>query len=671
MRRLFILSAIASVTCFTRPALSEVFFRKVDSADSLESAVSASVQYLSVTPAGEAAIELAEGSYRLQRPLRIEFPPGVTGSLKLYAAADAKPKILGTRLLTSVPYDGRPLGPQGRKTPSDDVRIIIFDDTLAALSAGEQAATSGAPPGSSRRGISLYQGEERLTPARWPKSGYAIMSGLLDSGQGDDKRVKFSAPHDKFRDWKGEAGLRIGAFWGMDWHWRSDRIDLYDASLEAFAAPPWNGPYPMRPIDRYFIENALSELTAPGDFYVDKEKALIALRPRSEAPVEAPVVENLLLIKNAQNVLVEGLALEKAHGDAVKVENSVNVAFRDCFIGRAEGRGLVINGGEKVSLTRCVVAETGETGVEMKGGDRQILKPSDHVVEDSIIADFGQEIRSERPGVELDGVGQIIRRSLITRGPHNAIRFLGNDHLIEENEISHVVRETVDAGAIETWRDWTGYGVKIVGNYIHDVRSFGYDREWNALGIYFDDHTGGALVKGNIFYNLERAIFLNSGRDTDIAGNFFCKIQNEPLWITSRENPGWQNLLNEERGGLLFKRLISVPYKSSPWKERYPLLADLLSDRPFSPQYDIVQQNAYTTPKIAKLDRGTECYVEFKNDNQRFDDSGSGIEGCFRSSSRSGLLPDVKPNISGDFSSRLNGLTALRTVRTRLKFFPK
>ncbi|WP_210251882.1 right-handed parallel beta-helix repeat-containing protein [Methylocystis heyeri] len=577
--------------------------------------------------------------------------------------------LLGARLLPSVAYDGRPLGPQGGAPPSGDVRLITFDDALTALSAGEQAASSGAPPGSSRRGIILYQGEERLTPARWPKSGFAVMSGLLDSGQGDDRRVKFSAPREKFQDWKGESGLRIGAFWGMDWHWRSDGIELYDASLDAFAANPWNGPYPMRPIDRYFVENALSELTAPGDFYVDRQKALIALRPRSEAPIEAPIVENLLLIKNAQNVLIEGLALEKAHGDAVKVEDSANIAFRDCFIGRAGGRGLVVSGGENVSLTRCVVAETGETGVEMKGGDRQILKPSGHAVEESIIADFGQDIRSGRPGVELDGVGQIIRRTLITRGPHNAIRYLGNDHLIEDNEISHVVRETVDAGAIETWRDWTGYGVKIVGNYIHDIRSFSDDREWNALGIYFDDHTGGALVKGNIFYNLERAIFLNSGRDTNIAGNFFCKIQNEPFWVTSREKPGWQNLLNEERGGLLFQRLNSVPYKSSPWKERYPRLSDLLSDRPFAPQYNVVQRNAYTTAKIAKLERGTECYVEFKDDNQRFKDSGSGVEGCFRSSSGSGLFTDVTSTVKDAFRSRLGGLTALQKERTHLKFF--
>jgi hypothetical protein len=108
--------------------------------------------------------------------------------------------------------------------------------------------------------------------------------------------------------------------------------------------------------------------------------------------------------------------------------------------------------------------------VLLKGGDRPSLARGDNVVESCTFHECGRILRSYSPAVVVEGVGNRVSRCTITRHPHIALWFRGNDHLIEANEFAEVVYETGDAGAVYVGRDWTAQGTVIRGNLFRDIR---------------------------------------------------------------------------------------------------------------------------------------------------------------------------------------------------------
>ena len=64
------------------------------------------------------------------------------------------------------------------------------------------------------------------------------------------------------------------------------------------------------------------------------------------------------------------------------------------------------------------------------------------------------------------GVGQTVRQCTFRYGPHASIRYEGNEHLIELNDISYVCMHASDVGAIYSGRHWDYRGIWIKHNYI-------------------------------------------------------------------------------------------------------------------------------------------------------------------------------------------------------------
>jgi len=132
-----------------------------------------------------------------------------------------------------------------------------------------------------------------------------------------------------------------------------------------------------------------------------------------------------------------------------------------------------------------LIEDIGEGGVVLSGGDRQTLTPANLYVERSTIRRFERVSRTYRPAILLNGVGNRAVGNKISDSPHTAILFTGNDHLISQNEIFDVCKETGDAGAIYTGRDWSARGTVISDNHIHDIApnvAMG-----GTIGVYLED----------------------------------------------------------------------------------------------------------------------------------------------------------------------------------------
>ena len=108
--------------------------------------------------------------------------------------------------------------------------------------------------------------------------------------------------------------------------------------------------------------------------------------------------------------------------------------------------------------------------------------------------------------------------------------FLGNDHLVQYNEICRGLTASQDGGVIETRQNMSMLGNKIRFNYLHHNERGSPDHNAQNCTIYLDNCTHGVEVFGNVFYrNIGRTvkpwnraqIGVTEGHNHVIANNLF------------------------------------------------------------------------------------------------------------------------------------------------------
>ena len=158
----------------------------------------------------------------------------------------------------------------------------------------------------------------------------------------------------------------------------------------------------------------------------------------------------MLRIVGATNVTVRGINITGSAGAGLTVIGSTEVSIDKCNVnnvangvtvmGACEGReapGCAVIQSANVSLTHSDVGYTGKQSTDWSGGNRTTLTPSGFLVENNKLHDFGMWQRNYNPGVNMAGVGTVVRKNEFYRGYHMALGWAGNDHLIELNNFHH------------------------------------------------------------------------------------------------------------------------------------------------------------------------------------------------------------------------------------------
>ena len=321
------------------------------------------------------------------------------------------------------------------------------------------------------------------------------------------------------------------------YNWWNNIIRIADINREKrIITLAGNASYPIRPTDRYFVQNLREELDAPGEWYLDRETWTLYFWPPENADpntmtVSAPVVRTILQLQpGAANITFRGLIFECSEGTAVSMtgaENCLIAASVVRNVGDYNGTGIAINGGKHNGVVGCDIHHVGRDGISLNGGNRDTLEPAENFAENNYLHHTGVFYK-QGVGVSLSGVGNRVSRNLVHDCPRFGIVWGGNDHIIELNHIRHVNLETADCGGIYCWQvDWTKRGTEIRYNYLHDIVGFGQEGgHWTSphfnWGIYLDDGTCGTHVHGNI---VARTILggahVHGGRDNVIENNIF------------------------------------------------------------------------------------------------------------------------------------------------------
>ncbi|MGC9003147.1 MAG: right-handed parallel beta-helix repeat-containing protein [bacterium] len=479
----------------------------------------------------------------------------------------------------------------------ENVRGKVYQANLKELGITD----FGSPAGG---GLELFFNDKPMTLARYPNEGFIYVGDVLAQG-------KFKYEDERVDKWVNEKDAWLEGYWYFDWADQRQKVKKIDPENKTIEVEPPYHHYGYRKGQWFYGYNLLCELDSPGEWYLDRETGILYFYPPSplkKGRAFVSQISNLILMKEVSNVCFRGLTFEVARGDAIRISGGENVEISDCLIRNVFGWAVIVEGGKEHKVRNCEIYETGCGGINLNGGDRKTLTPARHLAENNHIHHYARWHRMYNPAISLNGVGNIARHNLIHDAPHQAFSFSGNEHLIEFNEIYRVCLESNDAGAIYSGRDWTWRGNIIRFNSFRDINGFGGR---GCVGVYLDDALCGTLVYGNIFQRVTNAAFIGGGRDNVFENNIFIDC-NPAVHIDARAM-GW---MREAVNTILKERLLQVPYKEPPWRERYPQLVNILEDEPEKPKGNIVRKNICVGGRWLDLEEVARPYVIFE-DNLR------------------------------------------------------
>ena len=248
----------------------------------------------------------------------------------------------------------------------------------------------------------LFFNGRRQILARYPNhdpndpvaGGWAYVDGkpipMYQRIKGESKRTLQYKPEDA-REWAHPEEVEVFVFPKYNWWNNIIRIASIDRETRTITLAA-DASYPNRPNDRYYFRNALEELDAPGEWYLDQRTWTLYFwppHPGAEDVIYAPTLRTLMAIDGAEHVTVRGLTLECADGTAVLLKDCRNCVIAGNTLrntgSRATGHesGLAIRGGRNNGAVGNDIYEVGSNAISIDGGDRYTLEPGGNYAENN------------------------------------------------------------------------------------------------------------------------------------------------------------------------------------------------------------------------------------------------------------------------------------------------
>ncbi|HMK16822.1 MAG TPA: right-handed parallel beta-helix repeat-containing protein [Chitinophagaceae bacterium] len=488
--------------------------------------------------------------------------------------------------------------------------------------------------------MELFCNKSAMHLARYPNDTLIPLGKVLDAGSiprnGDfsHRGGKFHFSTDQPDRWTQAKDIWISGF--FRYGYADDAVQIADLDLKnkiiSTKQETLYGFESGKNFQRWFAYNLLEEIDSPGEYYIDRASGILYFyRPEELKTIEVSMVEEpLVQLKNTSFIHFNGINFECSRGMGVYIEKGNNNKIDNCvfrnlgIVGVCIGKGIepftelthegdgqpasaklgsLMNymykhttfnreAGTGHIISNCEIYNTGSGGISLGGGDRLTLKKGNNQVVNCSIHDFNRLDRSYKAGINIDGVGNVIRNCEIFNCPGSAILLHGNDHLIEYNVIHHAVTDGDDMGAIYYGRDPSEFGNKVQYNFFHHI---GNDHGL-IVSVYHDDGACGMEVTGNIFYLAGmRSVLIGGGSDNVYRNNIF--IGSPMAFHLDNRLMGWAKG-NLDKDGIFQKRLEAVNYKQAPYATTYPKLKNYFEDTPAMPKRNFIENNLFVNVKM-------------------------------------------------------------------------
>ncbi len=269
---------------------------------------------------------------------------------------------------------------------------------------------------------------------------------------------------------------------------------------------------------RYRVENVLSALDQPGEWYLDCKNERLLWWPdgTEESSLRVSNLETLVSLYDVEHVRFEGFTLEGTRVQAVEIAGGYECELQDCVIRCIGNVGVNVFHGERHTIANCEIQATGSSGIRIEGGNREANLPADHLCFGNVLSVNATKHLSRHAAISVYGVGVTVSENLIHSQPDWAISLCGDSHTVQQNHIHDVCTQTSDSGAIYLSHDSTFADNLITLNHIHHVG--GFDNK-NVFGVYLDDQISNTEVSANWIHDVPRAIVVRGGSNNKLLAN--------------------------------------------------------------------------------------------------------------------------------------------------------
>lgn len=537
-------------------------------------------------PAGGVTIFLRGGRYAVTNTFILGADDsGTVGAPVVYRAWPGERPILDGGLVLRGLKKVKEAHVLSRLPPS--ARGKVYRADLTRLGLTEIAPQAGFGFGiANQRVLELFQDGVPLQPARWPKNDFAQIGTLLDG-----TNFHFACDPVRTARWAEAGDVMAAGYWYYSWAACSVpvKIDRQAGALTLQQAP---GNYGIKSEQPFYLYNLLEELASPGQWYIDRPNRAVYLWPRRHPWLGEVVLSRLdkpfIRAAGAREVALIGLTLQYGQHGGIELNNCLNCTLAACEIRALGGTALTARRCANLKVYGNRLHTLGHTGMVVEGGDRRQLIASANQIENNEVFEFGRCARTYAPALQLEGCGARVAHNHFHHAPSSAMRIEGNDHLIEYNEIDHVVLESDDQGGLDMWGDPSYRGITMRYNHWHDIGSA--TATHGQAGIRFDDAISGMLVYGNLFERTSTANFggvqIHGGHYNIIDRNTFVQCR-YAISFSGWGKERWARLFKSKRAPKgngefpifdleIDKKLHStVNIDSSLYQRRYPLLSEL------------------------------------------------------------------------------------------------
>ena len=427
------------------------------------------------------------------------------------------------------------------------------------------------------KNIDFYIDDIPMTIARYPDSGYLnVQSGI--------GKNKFSFSSD--REINIENAYAFGWFYS---DWRADTAKILNVSGEIYTLErEITGNINNKA--RFYFYNMFSELSSDGEYYLDEDTGMLYVC--SKTPVSQRKIsfstnkKDFIQITSSKNTELKNLTLENGAGRGIVIsEKSENISLNGITIRNVAERAVFSSDCQNVCVFGCKLYNLGGKGIYILGGNRNTLTSCESIISGNEIYNFSMYEKTYSPAILVGGCGITVSNNKIHDAPHSAVILQGNNHIIENNEIYDVIKETNDAGAVYMGRNQSERGNIIRNNYFHDISGIGKQ----AYSVYADDLFCGVNVYNNLFYNVKCAALFGGGSDNIFRNNLIIagsNGQNAAIFDQRGLENGWSEIVSAA-----YEKFAEVPYKKTLWKKTYPEIANVSNENPAIPKRCVIKDN--------------------------------------------------------------------------------